>query len=95
MADLLPDVPSADRWDSLDLENKQVAMDRMLSRLPRIQRQALVLHTVHGFSTSEIADFQNRPETEVLYEINDARRALQEYFREDYLPDIEEQLKLR
>ncbi len=95
LADLLPDVPSADRWDSLDLENKQVAMDRMLSRLPRIQRQALVLHTVHGFSTSEIADFQNRPETEVLYEINDARRALQEYFREDYLPDIEEQLKLR
>lgn len=95
LVDLLPDVPGAARWDSLDLESKQVQMDNMLSRLPRIQRQALVLHTVYGFSPAEIADFQNRPEMEVLFEVNDARRVLEEHFREAYLPDVEEQLKLR
>ncbi len=54
-----------------------------------------MLHTVHGFSTPEVADFQNRPESEVLYEINEARRTLEQAFREEYLVVAEEQLERR
>ncbi len=95
LADLLPDIPSADRWDSLDMEARQAETEKLLARLPRIQRQALVLHTVYGFSSSEVADFQNRPESEVLYEINEARRTLEQAFREEYLAVAEEQLERR
>jgi len=95
LADLLPDVPSADRWDSLDLETKQTSTEALLSRLPRIQRQALVLHTVYGFSPAEVADFQNRPESDVLFELNEARRTLEQAFREEYLTAVEEQVERR
>lgn len=93
LADVLPGTPTPDRWDSLDAEAKQVEMDRLLSRLPRIQRQALVLHAVYGFSPAEIADFQNRPETEIVFEVNEARRILGQQFREETLFTTEEQME--
>ncbi len=95
LGDLLPGVPGAEQWDSLDMERKHAETESMLSRLPRIQRQALVLNTVYGYAPAEIADFQDRPESEVLFELNDARRVLETYFREEYLPEIEEKLKAR
>jgi DNA-directed RNA polymerase specialized sigma24 family protein len=69
LGELLPGMPAADKWDTLDLETKKVQTDRMLARVPRQQRQALILNTVYGFSPAELADFQNRSEEDVLADV--------------------------
>jgi DNA-directed RNA polymerase specialized sigma24 family protein len=92
LGQLLPGLPAAPRWDALELETRQVAADRMLAQLPRPRRQALLLSTVHGFAPAEVADFQNRSEQEVVDDVKQARRTLEDHFREAYLTETEETL---
>jgi len=93
MGELLPAMPGSSAWDSLDMETKNAETDKMLASLPRLQRQALVLNTVYGFSLAEVADFQNRAEDDVTFEVDEAKRSIEGYFREQYLPDVEEQIE--
>ncbi|MFO7908205.1 MAG: RNA polymerase sigma factor [Planctomycetota bacterium] len=93
MGDMLPTVPGIEAWDALDLETKKTETDRMLSRLPRDERQALVLNTVYGFPVAEVADFQGRSQDDVRAAIQGGRYSLERYFLEQYLPRLEERIK--
>jgi len=90
MGDVLPAMPGAETWDTLDLETKKAETDRMLSGLPRQERQALILNTVYGFPPSEVADFQERSEGDVRGDIDAGRHALERYFTEQFLPVLHE-----
>ncbi len=90
--DVLRSAPGADAWDALDLETKEVELDRMLAQLPRQQRQALILHTIYGYSPGEVADFQRRSEDEVLADVDAGRYRLERFFHDEYLPTLEERL---
>jgi DNA-directed RNA polymerase specialized sigma24 family protein len=92
LGDLLPGMPAADTWDSLDLETKKAESDRMLARLPRRQRQAVVLNIVYGYSLAEVADFQGRGEDLVRADIDQGRRSLEQYFRNQHLLELEQEL---
>lgn len=69
MAELLPGPDSTAAWDALDVQQKRVALARLLQPIERQDRQALVLHVVEGFPTTEVADFQQRPLEEVERDI--------------------------
>ena len=56
-------------------------------------RQSLVLNVVYAFNPAEIADFQDRDESDVVADIAEARRSLARFFREEYQPEWEEQLE--
>ena len=91
--ELLPGLAATDTWDDLDVETKQTEFYRLLKGIPRQERQCLMLNAVEGFSTAEIADFQDRSEAEVRSDIDTARRLLEQQFRERrWLDDIEERL---
>ena len=93
LSEALPGMPSPDSWDTLDMEAKQAPIDTVLARLPRLQRQAMVLTTVYGFSPREVADFQGRGEEDVLAEIDEGRRAVEHNLRHEYLSEQEEKLE--
>lgn len=46
------------------------------SALPKAQRQAFVLHVLEAYELFEIAMLQDRPETEVQADIEDARNTI-------------------
>jgi DNA-directed RNA polymerase specialized sigma24 family protein len=46
--------------------------------LPKLQRQAFLLHVLENYSIDEIAMLQDRPEGEVKADIQAARRTLRE-----------------
>jgi DNA-directed RNA polymerase specialized sigma24 family protein len=72
LSELLPEQSPIAAWDDLEMDEKQVHLSAMLAALSRNCRQAFVLNLAHGFSTSEIADFQDRQESEVLSDIDAA-----------------------
>ena len=93
--DLLPGLAATDVWDDLDVETKQTELYQLLKDVPRHKRQCLMLHTVDGFTIAEIADFQDRSEEQVRVDIDAARWALEQQFRDSrWLDDIEERLDL-
>jgi DNA-directed RNA polymerase specialized sigma24 family protein len=94
LSELLPGAPGIDAWDRLDLELKQVALDRLLGELSPLERHALILNAVEGFDPAEIADFQDRPRDDVLADIEDARRVLQQrVMGDDLLSTIEREFE--
>ncbi len=95
-ADLLPGLAATDVWDDLDVETKQTELYGLLKDVPRHKRQCLMLHMVDGFTIAEIADFQDRSEEQVREDIDAARWALEQQFRDSrWLDDIEERLDLK
>ncbi len=80
LGDLLAVRPGIDSWDRLDIETKQTGLAKLLSILPRIQRQALVLNMAEGFELTEIADFQDRSKAEVTADIESAQQTLWKEF---------------
>jgi RNA polymerase sigma factor (sigma-70 family) len=93
LARLLPGAPGIEMWDELDVEAKQARLDEIFERLSRPQRQVLMLHTVEGFNTATIADFQDRTQPEVEQDLVTARSILQRMSSEWELPEIEERLE--
>ncbi len=79
--DLLP----ADEGDPASLleadEERELALS-LLSQLPPVQRRAFALRVLEGYEADEIAKIQGRPESEVLADIEAARRALLAGFNE-------------
>ena len=59
-----------------DGEETRVAIDQMLSKLRDIEREALFLHIVEGYSTNEIATLTGRPRGTVLSLIHRSRKKL-------------------
>ena len=59
-----------------DRENARIAMDQMLAKLRDIEREALFLHVVEGYSANEIAAMTGRPRGTVLSLIHRSRKKL-------------------
>ncbi len=57
-------------------EYTKVAIDQMLSKLRDIEREALFLHIVEGYSANEIATLTGRPRGTVLSLIHRSRKKL-------------------
>jgi DNA-directed RNA polymerase specialized sigma24 family protein len=90
IAELIPDGPGIETWDSLDIETKQTHLSTMLGQLERDQRQAFVLNVAHGFSIPEISDFQDRPVAEIESDIASATALLKRQIGDEESPDREE-----
>lgn len=73
----------ASAWDDTDAEVKQEKSANLLAGLPRQQRQALLLCSVHGFSETEIADFQDRSLADVKHDIESANEHLARRLSDD------------
>jgi RNA polymerase sigma factor (sigma-70 family) len=76
LAELIAGHPGVDAWDRLSAEAENHPLAELLNKLPRDQRQALVLSLSDGFSMEEIADFQGRSADEVQEDIHLAQRTL-------------------
>jgi DNA-directed RNA polymerase specialized sigma24 family protein len=90
LSDLLPGESSVAAWDDLAMETKQARLAVMLGQLPRERRQAFVLQLAHGYNTSEIADFQNRPGDAVEADVAEAVAAIRRFFSDEHAPDVHE-----
>lgn len=90
LARMLEAERSIDAWDEDVLERTQRHLAELLGDMPRDERQALVLSAALGFSTSEIADFQNRPLAAIEALIDAASRRLQNDSRFEDLRETEE-----
>jgi DNA-directed RNA polymerase specialized sigma24 family protein len=77
LAELIAGHPGVDAWDRLSAEPEGTALAELLGKLPRDQRQALVLSMTEGFSAAEIADFQGRSMSDVEEDIRLAQQTLQ------------------
>lgn len=75
VADLLQD-DFLEQWDDLSLEERQPLLSQLLSRLPRLQRQTLMLNAAEGYEPEAIADLQGRPLELVLSDLHDGRDML-------------------
>lgn len=76
--DLIPDCEATEAWESLSKEEQKERLQQALGRLPVVQREALLLHALEGFETSEIAMIQDRDEADVVADIQQARQKLAE-----------------
>jgi len=92
LAEVLSDEPSAEAWDRLDVETKEARLAELLRDIPRQSRQTFLLNLAHGFTTGEIADFQNRSEDEVQNEISETTAGIRRRFVEDTELQREEDL---
>ncbi len=57
-------------------EDTKVVIDQMLSKLRDIEREALFLHIVEGYSANEIATLTGRPRGTILSLIHRSRKKL-------------------
>jgi DNA-directed RNA polymerase specialized sigma24 family protein len=90
VGDLLQGHPGADGWDKSDGNGSQAIWAELLGKLPREQRQTLVLQAVEGFELGEVADIQGRSLDAVKADIEAARQTLwHQLVVEQELPDAE------
>lgn len=79
LADVLPD-EHAEAWEALDMSEQRARIEEALAQLAAEARLAFIHHAVEGFDASEIAMMQDRPEDEVIADIeaaeNELRRAI-------------------
>lgn len=66
---------AAEQLEARELKNR---IHALLGALPKAQRQAFVLHVLEAYELFEVAMVQDRPETEVQADIEDARNTLRE-----------------
>lgn len=78
LEDLLPGTEATETWDELASEEQRRQLLSLVARLPKPQRQALLLHTLEDYNTAEIAMLQDRPESQVKTDIEAARKMLKE-----------------
>ncbi|HZW31087.1 MAG TPA: sigma factor-like helix-turn-helix DNA-binding protein [Isosphaeraceae bacterium] len=73
--DLLP-ADEDDPASRLEAEEERERALALLSQLPLVQRRAFALRVLEGYEADDIAKIQGRPESEVLADIEAARRVL-------------------
>lgn len=71
-----PELPRARPSDSMQV---QTDLDRLLSTLPPEQREVLLLHRMHGFSYTEIAEMTGATEVAVKQKAYRALKALKSH----------------
>lgn len=64
--------------EQLELRELKDRLHALLGVMPKAQRQAFVLHVLEAYELFEVAMLQDRPETEVQADIDDARNTLRE-----------------
>ncbi|HID24131.1 MAG TPA: sigma-70 family RNA polymerase sigma factor [Planctomycetaceae bacterium] len=82
LEDLVPGCDPTLRWDELEPSEQREQILQLVRRLPRPQRQALLLSAVEDLDLAEIAMLQGRPEEEVRQDIDHARRQLRQWLEE-------------
>jgi RNA polymerase sigma factor (sigma-70 family) len=78
LEDVLLDSQGTEPWDELESDEQWERLLSLIGELPDIQRQTLLLHVLENYNTAEIAMLQNRPENEVMADIEAARRTLRD-----------------
>jgi len=75
--ELVPDHDvQSEWWGGLSEEQQRHELEQVLSRLPRKQRMALVLHAIEGYDPEEIALMQGRDVNAVKEDIEKAKQAV-------------------
>lgn len=83
LGQLLPTGSEIDDWDQNKLEVSQQQLAELLGGMPWERRQALVLNTVFGFNTVEIADFQERSVAQVETDLAEGTSQIRHNFLVD------------
>ena len=78
LEDLLPGSEGTEAWDELASEEQRRQLLSLTAELPRLQRQAFLLHALEDYDPAEIALLQDRPESQVKADIEVARKTLKE-----------------
>jgi RNA polymerase sigma factor (sigma-70 family) len=78
LEDLLPGSEGTEAWDVLASEEQRRQLLSLTAELPRLQRQAFLLHALEDYDPAEIAMLQDRPESQVKADIEAARKTLKE-----------------
>ena len=78
LEDLIPGSEWTDVLDQLEAEEQRDRLLSLLGELPAAQRQAFLLHALQNYTAAEIAQLQDRPESEVKADIEAARQTLRE-----------------
>ncbi|WP_026735380.1 HPF/RaiA family ribosome-associated protein [Fischerella sp. PCC 9605] len=73
LEDILPQHEVEEPWDALTLIEKERWLFAQLSKLPKLQRRALMLYLLEGWEIEEIAMLQNRPLEDVRKDIETAQ----------------------
>ncbi len=79
LEELVPDDAVALTLQDLDADEEKRRLTRLLSKLPKRQRQAIMLHETSGFEESEIATMLSIPESQVSILIGKARSTLRKH----------------
>ncbi len=82
LEDLIPDCESTQDWEEMEPEQQREHILQLVRRLPRRQRQALLLSAIEDMSLAEIAMLQNRTEEEIKQDIETARQQLRKWLEE-------------
>jgi DNA-directed RNA polymerase specialized sigma24 family protein len=85
LGDTISSGESAAATEQFDARELKDRMHALLGVLPKAQRQAFVLHVLEAYELFEIAMLQNRPETEVQIDIENARNTLRKQLPADAL----------
>ncbi len=78
LGDTISNGESASAAEQLEARELKDRIHSLLGRLPKARRQAFVLNVLEAYELFEIAMLQDRPETEVQADIEDARNTLRE-----------------
>ena len=78
LEDILPQHEVEEPWDAYSLDEKERWLFAQLSKLPKLQRRALMLYLLEGWEVEEIAMLQQRSVTEVGADIEAAQTFLKD-----------------
>jgi RNA polymerase sigma factor (sigma-70 family) len=79
LGDYVSRLKDAEIWNQIEAEEDQQQIGRLVNDLlPPLQRQAFVLNVLEDFAPFEIAMIQDRPESEVAADIEEAKQVLRE-----------------
>jgi RNA polymerase sigma factor (sigma-70 family) len=78
LEDLVPDSQGTEAWDELAAEEQRNEILSLVAELPAPERQAFLLHVLDDYDLAEIAMLQDRPESEIQADIEEAQRRLKE-----------------
>ena len=76
LGDLIPGWDGTEIWERLEAEEQKDHLLSLIRKLPKLQRQAFLLHALEDYTIDEIAMLQNRPESQVKADIELARQTL-------------------
>lgn len=78
LEDILPHHEVEEPWEAYSLDEKEQWLFAQLSKLPKLQRRALMLYLLEGWEVEEIAMLQQRSVTEVRADIEAAQTFLKD-----------------